>query len=107
MNARLRLPDRRSHEVLAFEHGGFRFTAGIGRYPDAVLAEMLLSASAKSGTVVEAWARDSAILASLALQHGVPVDTIRRALSRDERSRATTPLGELLDLLADDKEVRS
>jgi hypothetical protein len=47
-------------------------------------------------------ARDSAIVASLALQHGTDIETIRKALCRDSNGRATGTLGVALDLLADD-----
>ena len=53
------------------------------------------------GTAIEAWARDSAILASIAIQYGTPLDTVRHALSRDEANNAASPLGALLDILAE------
>jgi hypothetical protein len=33
----------------------------------------------------------------LALQHGVPLETIRRAILRDSQGRPSTPLGVALD----------
>jgi len=54
----------------------------------------------KSGTVVESWARDAAVLASIALQHGAAPDTLRKALTRDELGKAAGPVGALLDMLA-------
>jgi len=96
---RERLPGRRSHAAISFVHGGFAYTAGVGRFADGRLAEIFLSTSAKGGTVLEAWSRDAAIITSLALQHGVDADTIRRALTRDESGRAAGPVGALLDLL--------
>jgi hypothetical protein len=39
---------------------------------------------------------------SIALQHGVPLETIRRALLRDASGRASGPLGVALDLIADE-----
>ena len=99
MSNRGRLPNRRQHELLQFEHGGFHYVAGFGRFADGRLAEVFLSA-AKSGTVIEGWARDSAIVASIALQHGVPADTIRHALSRDQAAAAASPIAALLDLVA-------
>jgi hypothetical protein len=98
MTERARLPNRRNHELLDFEHGGFRFTAGIGRFADGRLAEVFLNA-AKSGTAVETQARDSAIVASLALQHGVAPQTIMHAITRNGDGSASGPLGALLDLL--------
>jgi hypothetical protein len=38
--------------------------------------------------------------ASLALQHGVPLDVLRHALMRDSRRQPTSPLGIVLDRLA-------
>jgi ribonucleoside-diphosphate reductase alpha chain len=99
---RSRLPHRRAHESVSFDHGGFAYVAGIGRFTDGRLAEIFLN-SAKSGTAVDAWARDAAVLASLALQHDVPAETIQRAVTRDEAGNAAGPVGHLLDLLAEEK----
>jgi hypothetical protein len=46
-------------------------------------------------------AQDAAVVCSLALQHGVPLQTIRRALMRDARGRASSPLGVALDQLVE------
>jgi hypothetical protein len=70
--ARERLPNRRAHEMLDFEHGGFRYIGGIGRFEDGRLAEVFLNV-AKSGTAIENHARDAAITASIALQYGTPL----------------------------------
>jgi ribonucleoside-diphosphate reductase alpha chain len=72
------------------------FTASISRYPDGTLAEIFLT-NPKVGTHADIAARDSAVVASLALQHGVPVDTLRRALLRDSKGVASGPLGVALD----------
>jgi hypothetical protein len=37
----------------------------------------------------------------LALQNGVPIETIRRALLRDPRGEPSSPLGKALELLAE------
>jgi hypothetical protein len=97
---RERLPNRREHTVLNFTTAdGFKYTAGLGYFDDGRLAEIFLNAE-KVGTAIENAARDSAVVASLALQHGVPPDTIRHALTRNGNGEATGPLGMLLDLLA-------
>ena len=93
-----RLPNRREHGLINFEHAGFRYTAGIGRFPDGRLAEVFLNAD-KIGTAIETAAHDSAVVVSLALQHGVPPDTIRHALTRNGNGEASGPVGALLDLL--------
>jgi hypothetical protein len=97
--ARERLENRRLCETLNFECNGLSYSASIGRFPDGRLAEIFLSNS-KAGSHSDAAAKDSAVVASLALQHGVPLDVIRRALLRDARGVASSPLGVALDLLA-------
>src|SRR5438067_10491271 len=99
MRQRQRLPNRRAHEILDFEHAGFRYIAGVGRFSDGRLAEVFLNV-AKTGTALETSARDSAIVASLALQHGVEPETIRHAILRNSDGSAAGPLGALLDMLA-------
>ena len=44
----------------------------------------------------------SAVVCSLALQFGTPVETIRPALLRDAHGTASSPLGVALDLIAGD-----
>jgi ribonucleoside-diphosphate reductase alpha chain len=73
------------------------FIATISRCPDSSLAEIFL-AGRKDGSQIDAAARDSAVVASLALQHGAPVETLRRALLRDAQGLANGPLGTALDL---------
>src|SRR5262249_55598342 len=97
--SRERLPNRRHHESFAFEHAGIRYTAGIGRFNDGQLAEIFLN-GAKCGTDADTAAKDAAIVASLALQHGVPCDVIQRAVTRNRDGTASGPLGAALDLLA-------
>lgn len=46
-------------------------------------------------------APDAAIAASLALQHGCPVEVLRKALSRDARGNPLSPLGVALDVEAE------
>jgi hypothetical protein len=99
---RRRLDNRRGHELVTFRHDHIEFTAGLGRFPDGELAEIFLNVPGKSGTAIDVVARDAAVLASLALQHGCPADTLRRALMRNVNGSASGALGALLDLLAAD-----
>lgn len=93
--ARERLPDRREHALIDFTTAdGFRYTAGLGYFEDGRLAEIFLNAD-KIGTAIETAARDSAVVASLALQHGVPPDTIRHALTRNSNGDASGTAGYL------------
>src|SRR5882757_192895 len=78
---RKRLANRRGHWLYRFECDGQSYTGGIGRFPDGRIAEIFINGS-KVGTAAETNAQDAAIVASLALQHGCPIDTIRHALAR-------------------------
>ena len=91
--SRRRLPDRRAHELVNFEHGGQRYIGGVGRFLEGGIAELFINA-AKAGSDLEATAQEAALVVSLALQHGCPLETVRHALTRD--GVAGGPLGALL-----------
>lgn len=95
---RQRLPNRRPHTVFEFEHGGIKYTAGVGRFEDKRPAEVFLNA-AKSGSGMETYARDAAILLSLLLQHGCSIATARHAITRNSDGAPSGPIGVLLDVL--------
>ena len=97
---RQQLPNRRGHELLTFQHEGIRYTAGIGRFADGTLAEIFL-ATAKHGSALDVIARDAAVAASLLLQHGCSVDTLRQSLTRNSDGSASGPLARALDLIAE------
>ncbi len=97
--ARSRMPERRDGEIFEFEHIGIRYTACVGRYGYGAVGEVFLNAS-KSGTAIETHARDAAVVLSLLLQHGCPIETIRHAITRNPDGTAAGPIGTLLDLLA-------
>ena len=96
---RERLPNRRQSETFTFSIGPIRYTAIVSRFHDGRLAEIFLN-SGKAGSGTDVAAKDSAVVASIALQFGVPVDVIRHALLRDEQDRGATPLGVALDIIA-------
>ena len=100
LHLRRRLPQRRFHELLDFEHAGYRYTAGLGFFKTGRLAEIFINVPGRSGSAIEAVARDAAILTSICLQYGAAVETIRHALTRNSDGSAGGPLGVVLDLLA-------
>ncbi len=103
---RIRLPNRRLNESLAYTCNGLQYIASFGIFETGSLAEVY-SANSKSGSHSDAAAKDSAIVCSLALQFGVPLDAIRHALLRDSRGNASSPLGVALDLYAATRDVAS
>jgi hypothetical protein len=76
-----------------------KFTASASRYADGRLAEVLID-NHKAGSAIGTLVRDTAIVFSLAIQHGADPEAIRRALCRDGAGRALGPLGAVLDILA-------
>ena len=87
---RNRLKDRRPHW-----HTGLSVTArATPGFDDGRIAEIFINGS-KAGTAAETNAQDAAIIASLALQHGCPIETLRHALTR-----TGSPGGPLATLLA-------
>lgn len=99
MNRR-RLPNRRSHETITFFFRGLAYTAGVGRFHDGSLAEVFIDC-AKGSTPVAADARDAAVTLSIALQHGVPPEAIRAAVTRESDGSTSGIVGAVLDLLAE------
>jgi hypothetical protein len=96
--ARERLPNRHASEQIAFTCGGFKFIATVSRFPDGRLAEVFLT-NGKCGSDSDVSARDAAVIASIALQHGVPLEVLCKALMRDSQGQPSGPLGVVLDLL--------
>jgi len=97
MSTRRRLPNRRASETFGLECAGLNYMATISRFPDGRIAEIFLS-NTKPSSQSDVNARDSAVAASLALQHGCPPETLRRALLRDPQGNASSVLGVALDL---------
>jgi hypothetical protein len=96
---RRRLPNRRGSVTFTIEVGGLNFTATAARFDDGQLGELFLR-NHKADSTAGIMASDAAIAASLAFQFGCPVETLRKALCRDARGKATGPLGAALDRLA-------
>lgn len=75
-----------------------------GFYDDGRPAEVFVN-GCKAGTDVQAVARDASIILSMALQHGVPLDAILKAITRDERGQAASLIGAVVDLIAGEVEA--
>lgn len=99
------LPQRRAAEAFELQHGGkaVTFHVTLGYYDDGRVGEVFISGT-KSGTEVEANVRDTAILMSLALQHGVPLATLASAITREQDGKPSTIIGVVLDKLAKEEQ---
>jgi hypothetical protein len=102
---RRRLPARRASESFNFDWLGMPFIATVSRFPNGDLAEIFLT-NHKTGSHADTAARDSAVVASIALQFGADVETLRKALLRDSAGNASGPLGVALDIVALETVIR-
>jgi hypothetical protein len=97
--ARNRLPNRRDCQTIAFERNGSQYRMTVGFYPDGRPGEIFLNHD-RSDSLLDVLTSDAAILASLALQYGAPLDEIMHALKRDVRGVAASPIGAALDQIS-------
>jgi hypothetical protein len=97
---RERLPNRRASTTFSFDCGPHRYTATVSYFPGTDRPAEIFLGNGRAGSDVDAAAKDSAVVASIALQHDVPVEVIRKAMLRDSEGRASSPLGAVLDIIA-------
>jgi hypothetical protein len=102
IGVRERLPNRRAAETWDIQVGGLRYTISVGYYESGRIGEIFIQ-NHKQGSQAGLMAADSAVLCSIALQHGVPIETLRHALMRDGRGKPSGPLGVVLDQLAQEE----
>jgi ribonucleoside-diphosphate reductase alpha chain len=96
--SRHRLPDRRASVVFGFECNGLYYTASVSWFDDGTLGEIFVG-NHRADSHADYCAKDAAILASIALQFGCPLDALRKALLRDPQGRPSTRIGCALVLL--------
>jgi hypothetical protein len=96
------LPQRRAAETFEIAFGGLdrAHTVTLGFYDDGSLGEVFINGG-KSGEVVEAIARDGAVLLSLALQYGADLSNIRSAITRDSQDEPQSVIGAVIDRLTE------
>jgi hypothetical protein len=101
---RKKLAPRRNAETIQFEHAGkFRLTASIGRFEDTgEVAEVFVHLQ-KSGTDIESILHDCCIAVSRSLQHGDSLEGLRAGMKRDAKGNPSSPIGALLDKVAECK----
>jgi hypothetical protein len=100
MSERRRLPNRRRSLSFDIESQGLLFTATVSRFNDGEIAEIFLQ-NHKAGSMAGINAQDAAVVCSIALQYGVPLDVIRKALMRDAQGGPSGPLATALDAIAE------
>jgi hypothetical protein len=102
VSAREKLPARRYSESFDVEFPpstGKLYAVTIGCYPDGRIGEVFLSSYQKVGSQADMAARDLALLISIALQHGAPLEVMASAATKDAESRQEGLAGVVLEQL--------
>ena len=95
------LPQRRHSINFTAQFWNQPWHVTCGFYADHVtVGEVFINAARTPGTDLDAMARDGAILLSLALQYGIPIDVIRGALTRNPNSKPSSIVGLIADRIA-------
>ena len=90
------LPQRRAAETFDMRFWNQPFTITVGLYADGTPGEVFIDGG-KTGQDIQSTARDAAVVLSLALQHGVPPETIRHAVTRGTLEEPASILGAVVD----------
>jgi hypothetical protein len=98
MATRTRLPNRRHSETFELIASRLGFTCTYSCFADGKIGELFLS-NHKTNSMADQLARDAAVVFSIAVQCGADPEVIRRALGRDARGNATSPLGVALEII--------
>lgn len=93
---RERLPNRRPSEVFEIIVESIRYTVTFGFYDDGRIGEVFIDGT-KMGSGAEIFASDASVSLSLALQHGVPPQTLRKSIRQNAAGEPLGLIGILLD----------
>jgi len=106
MTQRHRLADRRALETFAIEFEGERYKISMGRefgglgQPLGPVLEVFVNAQ-KANSQADVLVSDGAILMSLLLQYGCPIETINHAMKRNPDGSPSSALGRAAALIAE------
>lgn len=101
MSQRERLPERRECLTFDIRHNNARYHISIGRFRDGSIAEIFITGG-KSGSDLEAVCRDAAVTLSIFCQHGLSLDPIRHAITRNVDGSPSSIIGAVLEALVRD-----
>lgn len=93
------LPARRGQITVGVTWRNDPYDVSFALFDNGQPAEMFIS-SIKSGSDVQIVAHDAAVLVSLALQFGAGLETLRKALARNENGTPQSIVGRALDAIA-------
>jgi hypothetical protein len=100
------LPQRRQSITFTLDWGGLKapHLITVGHYDDGRIGEVFIGGG-KSGELVEAIARDGAVLLSIAMQNGAQLSDISHAITRDSHNAPMTIVGAVIDQLMKEEKV--
>ena len=93
------LPQRRAAETFNIRFWNQPLTVTVGFYADGTPGEVFIDGG-KTGQDLQNTARDAAVVLSLAMQHGTPIEAIRHAVTRNGFGSAASILGAVVDALS-------
>jgi len=93
------LPQRRACDTFNINFWNGTFAVTVGYYSDHLTPGEVFISGTKSGVDLDGVVRDSAVLLSLALQHGVAIETMQRAVTRNQDGSPSTIVGAICDVL--------
>jgi hypothetical protein len=100
---RKRLHNRRQYELIYSPFRGCHYILTLSRFPTGDVAEIFVCPG-RPGSDAAADANDAAIVISLSVQHGMPLEALRRSISRIEGNEAASTAGAVPDILAAERE---
>ena len=95
---RVQLPSRRQSSNYNIEFGGQQFAVTVGFYPDGQPGEVFANAG-KTPQAVQHIVADACILTSIALQHGVPAESLVQSLAHFNDGKPYTIIGAICEIL--------
>ena len=92
------LPSRRPCENISLRRGSIEYIVSVGCFDDGSPSEVFVNADhAESGE--QCAARDATVVLSIAFQHHISPEVLRRSVTRLENGKAASIVGDILDLL--------
>jgi hypothetical protein len=101
------LSQRRPVATFELHHDNQTYQISVGYFCDGNRlepAEVFVN-GAKVGSMVEAIARDAAVLLSIAMQYGVPLKVLAGAVTREGDNSAASIIGRIVDRLCKEQDT--
>jgi hypothetical protein len=100
---RRKMPQRRHMVTFSVKIPGLRreMLVSVGFFADNVTPGEVFVSDVQIGSDFDAVSRDAAILLSFLLQYGVPMDVVRKSVTRDARGAPSSVVGVLIDHIVD------